>query len=114
MTALEPVPDEIPTEVLVGTVRVRVGRCVSCGAPILWAVSTTGRPIPLEITSGLAGSNLEAVDGPPSRTHRGPAPVVRRVDPQLSILDPTTARPRWLSHFVACPDAAGWRRKQRR
>jgi hypothetical protein len=62
--------------------------CRSCKAPIIWATSVKGKPIPLDYEP-TSGGNLVLVDG-----------VAR--SPQLGDEEPFL---QYISHFATCPDA---------
>lgn len=69
--------------------------CRSCGAEVVWAVSAkSGKRMPVDPVHSATG-NLAFND-------RG---KVEYVDPAGD--DP---RPRYLSHYATCPDAADWRK----
>jgi hypothetical protein len=85
--------------------------CSSCGAPIRWARTSSGKAIPLDADPD-HGGNLLVVDRhgvtvPPAvaraAVERGYAHVQvarrghRSIDPDL---------PHWRSHFASCPKAA--------
>lgn len=85
-------------------------RCTSCQAPICWARTTGGKPIPLD-AEPFEGGNLVAVDrsGHPLDPARARVAVaasqatvtvarraLRSIDPEL---------PHWRSHFATCPHA---------
>ena len=70
--------------------------CNTCGAPIAWARSTNGKPMPLNGTPTLGG-NIE-LDA------HGVAHVVK---PEPSV-------PRYTSHFSNCPQASGHRKARAR
>jgi hypothetical protein len=71
--------------------------CRSCGAEIEWAVTETGRRIPLDADDDPNG-NLRVYS-----TTEGGAPVVR-------VCDAGTGDR--VSHFVTCPDAKTWRARK--
>lgn len=73
--------------------------CRSCGAPIRWAVTATGKRIPLDPEPVDGGNVLlhEPIDGGESiATVVGKAPA-----PSLFGDD----APRYVSHFATCPNA---------
>jgi hypothetical protein len=89
---------------------VDVAACSSCGAPITWARTSSGKAIPLDAGPDPTG-NLLVVDrhgttlpAPVARAavERGYATVMvarrghRSIDPDL---------PHWRSHFSTCPHA---------
>ena len=74
--------------------------CRSCGAPIRWALTaSSGRRIPLDYDPHPDGNISLAADTSGLEI--------------LAVVDglPLGDRPRYLSHFVTCPQAEGWRRK---
>lgn len=75
--------------------------CRSCHAPILWAVTGKGSSMPVD-PDPVPDGNLELLD-----TRPGMQPRVVVVDPQQPTLD---ERPRYVSHFVTCPNADQHRR----
>jgi hypothetical protein len=66
-------------------------RCGSCGAPVLWARTETGKAIPLDAVPTERG-NLVLADG-----------VVH----VARILGHS---PQYVPHFATCPHAGQWRR----
>lgn len=68
-------------------------RSPGCGRPIVWASSVNGDPIPLDPEPTPDG-NLDLVDG-------------RAVAYGLEAA--AAQRPRYVSHFVTCVDAASFR-----
>ena len=67
-------------------------KCRSCGAEIFWAKSAaTGKAMPLDAQA--------RVDGNVTLDMTGAAVVGDKTDPGL----------RYVSHFVTCPQAQGWR-----
>lgn len=86
-----------------------MNRCRSCAAPIEWAETVKGRPMPLDIP-GLPGApvgNLAVIG------HIGDVKVVAYVPPEIRALlrDDVLSALR-VSHFATCPDAAAHRRRQ--
>jgi hypothetical protein len=77
--------------------------CSSCGAPIVWAETEAGRPIPLDRAPRTAG-NIVQTDLDLFHDPTGPIRVryLRRDEPHDG--------PRYVSHFATCPDAAFHRR----
>jgi len=69
--------------------------CKSCGAPVLWSKTTTGKAIPLNPVP-IVGGNLELVDG-----------VARYVGASGTIR-------LYTSHFANCPNADAHRKERRR
>ena len=80
--------------------------CRSCLAPITWAISVHGRPIPID-AEPVEGGNLVLVDGTHD-TDRGAEPVTiaRRPD---ALLEPDL--PRYVAHFTTCPNADEHRKR---
>lgn len=77
--------------------------CRSCEEPIIWAVTTNARPMPVDAEPAQTGGNI-ALD------YKGPdAPPLARV---LSVAQRFGRRLR-TSHFVTCPQAGQWRRRGR-
>jgi hypothetical protein len=71
--------------------------CISCGAPITWAVSSaTGKKMPIDAEPHHDG-NIVLTDG----TAQVVAAAARAALPAGTL--------RYRSHFVTCPNAAGWR-----
>jgi hypothetical protein len=77
------------------------GRCASCGAPVWWAISTNGRPMPVDFEP-VDGGNIDLAWDDDARA------LTATVIPhgQLDMFD----RPRYRTHFVSCPHADQWRR----
>jgi hypothetical protein len=79
-----------------------VSVCGSCGAPIRWAVTVNGKRMPVD-DQPVPDGNLILSDPAPGAY----APTAAVIDPDaLLIGDP----PRFVSHFVTCPNAAQHRR----
>jgi hypothetical protein len=72
-------------------------KCKSCGAPIVWAVSSKGRALPLDPEPSPKG-NLSLDSGTP--------PKARVVQPH------GLEGPLYTSHFATCPNAKKHRRKR--
>lgn len=64
--------------------------CRSCGAPIQWVWTVTGKAMPLDPEPHPDG-NVELIDGV-AHVHSQPCPDG------------------YLSHFVTCPQGAHWRK----
>lgn len=80
------------------------GRCRSCEAPIVWAVTAAGRAMPLDPDPTPDGNVVS--DG---RDEQGRVQVIVFAKPA----DVPADRPlRYASHFVSCPDADQHRRKR--
>jgi hypothetical protein len=71
--------------------------CRTCGAPIQWATTPAGRPIPLDVDP-VEGGNI-ALD-----TASGVPVAV------IGAVDNPDGYPRYRSHFATCPQADHWRR----
>jgi hypothetical protein len=74
-----------------------VNTCRTCRAPILWAVTIAGNSIPVD-PEPVPDGNIELLDR--SELRMQPRAVV--IDPAQTSLD---AAPRYVSHFVTCPQA---------
>jgi hypothetical protein len=70
-------------------------KCQSCGAPIRWAKTTTGRRMPLD-AQPVSNGNVVLTDG-------GTLAVPRNDELH-------SGSPRYRSHFATCPDAAKHRK----
>lgn len=70
--------------------------CRSCGAPILWARTQAGVPIPLDRDPTPEGNLVEEEDG-----------RVRVIAGPLEVPTGTTI---YMPHHATCPDGAAWRR----
>jgi hypothetical protein len=82
-------------------------RCRSCQAPVIWAVSASGRPMPLDPDPRPDGTLILIETDPPTALRVGDGSKEAQ----------TAARrqqPRYAAHFASCPDAAKWRRRSRR
>jgi hypothetical protein len=78
-----------------------IANCRSCSAPIIWATSSGGRPMPVdaEITED---GNVELSMQP--GLYVGPVATV--------VTEPTLfGKPRRKAHFATCPVAEQWRRR---
>jgi hypothetical protein len=73
--------------------------CRGCGADILWAKSARGSAIPLDAEPGPSGTMVLEGDGPVA-VNVGPPTLFDR-------------RPRYVSHFSTCPQAAEFRRRRK-
>lgn len=69
--------------------------CRSCGAEVFWAVTTSGKrmPVDAEPVQGTEG-NVYIVEG----------------DPPLAVVGTHTEGPTYTSHFATCPQASQHRR----
>jgi hypothetical protein len=82
----------------------RPQKCRSCGAPILWAETITGRRMPLDYEPSDKGNIILGL---------------RRERPPLALVQVEITRARLLSagellytsHFASCPQASTHRRK---
>jgi hypothetical protein len=70
-----------------------ISSCRSCGAPVEWVKSNSGKLMPLDV-GDVENGNLTVANG----VARG-----RRDE------DDIAARPRRRSHFSTCPHALAWR-----
>ena len=69
--------------------------CRSCAASIVWATPDNGRAIPLDPDAVPDGNLVDVVPGAPLRR-------VTHVQPNALLIDDP---PRYVSHFVTCPNA---------
>lgn len=74
--------------------------CRSCGAPIRWVVTTSGKRMPIDPQPHANGNIVPLVDS----DHPSRSPLA------LVLTAPPVDKPAWLSHFVTCPNAAAHRR----
>jgi hypothetical protein len=72
-------------------------RCKSCDAEIVWAITTSGKKMPVDVTPSSIGNVVLALDGMNLY-----ATVTSQDDP----------RPRHTSHFATCPHAATHRKER--
>lgn len=72
-------------------------KCKSCGAPIVWARSEKGTPMPIDAQKSLFG-NIEL-----SWFGRGEPPTATIVAPGSGS---------YVSHFATCPKASAHRRRK--
>jgi hypothetical protein len=74
-------------------------RCGSCNAPIRWARTEKGKPMPLDVEPHPAGTvAIVGVAGGSPVAH-----VLRRVEISAH------AGARYRTHFETCPQASAWR-----
>jgi hypothetical protein len=78
--------------------------CTSCGALMIWTVTTAGKRMPIDAAP--------AADGNVKLTDRGAAM------PPLAVVTTNPAqlfgvKQRWKSHFATCPQAGAHRRGRR-
>lgn len=71
--------------------------CRSCGAPVVWARTSTGGSMPVDADPSPVG-NVELVDDD------GILRATVHSQPPLGVDD------LYVSHFATCPDANDWRR----
>lgn len=80
--------------------------CGSCGAEVVWAVTPAGRRMPVD---------AEPVDGGNVILHpgiaRGDAPTATVVGKAVAPALFGDDAPRYVSHFVTCPNADAHRRR---
>jgi hypothetical protein len=78
-------------------------RCRSCQAEIIWAVTTKGNAVPLDVAEERRMVFVTADD-------------TKRIAERDSVLDgdAKTVRlvPTFTNHFATCPDAESWRKKK--
>ena len=75
--------------------------CRSCDAPIFWAVTTTGKTMPVD-AEPVPDGNVVLVEQEGDWTQ----PMVRVLGK-----DESTDEDRYVSHFVTCPQREKWRKK---
>lgn len=82
--------------------------CGSCGAEVVWAVTTTGKRMPVDAAPVDGGNVLLS---PASSPGQAPTATVvgKQVQPSLFGDD----APRYVSHFATCPNSAQHRRQGR-
>ena len=94
----QPIPGLGPDKGPLNTTHARwLGICRTCRQPILWAVTTTGRRIPVDVHPTERGNLTLVTDG-----HQLIAGVHVDAD-----------GPRYLSHFATCKDANRHRKARR-
>lgn len=71
-----------------------MSECSSCGAPIRWAMTANGKPMPLDFEP-VSNGNVVVRHG-------------RAIIAGMTILEPNELR--YVSHFATCPNAASHRR----
>jgi len=79
-----------------------ISRCRSCSAEIVWAETTGGERMPLDVRPA-AGGNVRLVDDNGTRR-------AHVVGSTIDLFDPDDDGTRFMPHFVSCPDAGSWRR----
>lgn len=77
-----------------------------CGAPILWAVTTGGKLMPLDPDPSAEGSVVMTGATRPSKV--GAAPEVRVLGAQ-GALELGETETRYMPHHATCPDAGTFR-----
>jgi hypothetical protein len=77
-----------------------VDACRSCGAPIRWVVTTSGKRMPLDPAPHVNGNVVPLRD----RLEKGRDPIA------MVLPHPPTDQPAWLSHFATCANATQHRR----
>lgn len=75
------------------------GVCRACGAPIRWVIGASGKRNPVDMEPVPDGNIAIDEDG------------VARYDSRRSPLP--EGMPRYVSHFVTCPEAGRFRRERR-
>ena len=86
--------------------------CKSCGASIIWVTTEKGKKMPLNEKSALNGNIIlmhKKVRDPPIARYQNKREEKTRDDKR----NPDAARTRYVSHFVTCPQAKGWRKKKK-
>lgn len=75
------------------------GRCRSCGAPILWAITTAGKPMPVDAVPDPAGN---------VSVEREAGRLVARVHTEPSLF----GEPRHMPHHATCPQGTEWKKRR--
>jgi hypothetical protein len=78
--------------------------CRSCGAAIVWALTASGRLMPVDANPAKGGNVRLSTDA--LHDHQYVATVVG----PLEALIPADSQPLHVAHFVTCPDSDRWRR----
>jgi hypothetical protein len=73
-----------------------VNTCRSCGAEILWAVTDSGKAMPVDREPVLGGKLALDWSG--------------GGDPKVTVVSPSSYRYGHRAHFATCPDAMAWRK----
>lgn len=81
------------------------GSCASCGAAIIWAVTTKGKAMPVDALP-VAGGTIRVA----SRRYPLP-PLATVVGAAINLFDDDDTGDRHTSHFATCPDADEWRKR---
>lgn len=79
-----------------------VSACRSCGAPIMWAITEAGSPIPLDAIPDPQRGNIEVHED-------GSCRVLGDLERLLIVEVDGDAAELYLSHFASCPHAGEWR-----
>ena len=77
-----------------------MAECNSCGAPIFWAKTIKGRPIPLDEQPSPRGNVVVSEEGT-ALVYRDPSAIAPRY----------ADSPKYLSHFATCPNAEEHRKR---
>lgn len=87
------------------TIALKRDHCSGSGAEIVWALTLTGRRMPLDVGTTHAGAKgAQMLVGMNGRD----TPVVRSASPLLD-----GDKPAYISHFATCPQSGQFRRKTR-
>jgi hypothetical protein len=78
-------------------------RCKSCNAPIVWATTAAGKPMPMDATPAAVGFELIGIDGT----------AAKKATPLIGEWELGSQRTVFVSHFSTCPHAARHRRVSR-
>lgn len=91
-----------------------MSRCRSCDAPILWALTATGKRMPIDFWPVAEGNIALERNQDGERIARVLAPGERTepVEPEEPA-DSESPPPRYTSHFATCPRAGEHRRPAR-
>ncbi len=84
--------------------------CRSCGAPIVWARTNSGKAMPVD-AEPVEDGNVVLRTGPDQSVT---AYVLSKRDAEGIQLDMYVSRDLYVSHFTTCPTANTWRRRRRR
>lgn len=74
----------------------QLSQCRSCGASIVWAITSSGKAMPVDAAPSENGTLVLTLVGGEQHVR-----VVPSDDP----------RPRFRAHFATCPDAESWRHR---
>lgn len=80
----------------------KTARCFSCGAEIVWAVTTKGNRMPVDAQPSSDGNIL--------LERRPDGALIAVVSEPGGLELPGLAAPRYKSHFATCPNASEHRR----